>query len=80
VWYEIIAWLQQDPDVTAKELLGRLQGNHPGVFPDGQLRTLQRRVKEWRRMMAKKLVYASIGDTVEALEIPAIGASRAIRG
>ena len=31
---------------------------HPGRFSDAQLRTLQRRMKDWRRIMAQHLVYA----------------------
>jgi hypothetical protein len=58
VWYEVLDWLQQEPDVTAKSLLKRLQYKYPGRFVDGQLRTLQRRVKEWRKIMARELVYA----------------------
>ena len=60
VWYEVLGWLQQEPDATAKSLFERLQDEYPGRFPDGQLRTLQRRVQEWRKIMAKKLVYACI--------------------
>jgi len=74
VWFEILAWLQDNPDATAKELFERLQVKYPGVFSNGQLRTLQRRVKEWRQMMAKKLVYACMDDTVEELEVKALGA------
>jgi len=58
VWYEVLDWLQQEPDVTAKSLLKQLQYKYPGLFADGQLRTLQRRVKEWRKIMARELVYA----------------------
>ena len=60
VWYDVLYWLQQEPDVTAKALFERLQDEYPGHFPDGQLRTLQRRVREWRTIMARKLVYACI--------------------
>lgn len=42
-----------------KELFARLQGELPGVFPDGQLRSFQRRVKEWRQAAARQLVFAS---------------------
>jgi len=73
VWYDILDWLQRDPDATAKELFGRLQGQYPGAFSNGQLRTLQRRVKEWRQMMAKKLVYACMDGAVEKPEIRAVG-------
>lgn len=34
-----------------------LQDIYPGYSSDGQLRTLQRRVREWRRVMVRELVY-----------------------
>jgi hypothetical protein len=40
--------LVRNPHLQAKTLLGWLQREHPGRFADGQLRTLQRRVKRWR--------------------------------
>lgn len=40
--------LAQNLSLEAKSLLQILQCNYPGQFHDGQLRTLQRRVKEWR--------------------------------
>jgi hypothetical protein len=46
VWPEVLLWLQQDPDSTAKSLMARLQRDYPGRFPDGQLRTLQGWVPE----------------------------------
>src|SRR5579871_758804 len=58
VWAEILLWLQEAPEATAKSLFERLQRAYPGRFPEGQLRTLQRRLREWRRLMARKLVYA----------------------
>lgn len=36
------------PQRTAKSMFGELQNRYPGRFPVGQLRTLQRRVKQWR--------------------------------
>jgi hypothetical protein len=47
---------------VGKELFARLQAAHPGVFPDGQLRTFQRRVKEWRQAAARRLVFASSAE------------------
>lgn len=38
----------------------RLQELHPGRFPDDQRRTLQRRVRQWRHMMAKQLIYKTV--------------------
>lgn len=48
VWEEIRAGLEQHPERTAKSAFQGLQVRYPGRFPDVQLRTLQRRVKEWR--------------------------------
>lgn len=56
VWPEILLWLQKDPEATAKSLMDRLDQQFPGQFPDGQLRTLQRRIRDWRRVMARTLV------------------------
>jgi hypothetical protein len=36
------------PQHTAKSMLAELQDRYPGRFTMGQLRTLQRRVKQWR--------------------------------
>ena len=48
VWCDVLLWLQKEPDTNAKNLLARLCKAHPGRFGDAQLRTLQRRVKDWR--------------------------------
>jgi hypothetical protein len=45
---------------------------YPEQFPDGQLRTLQRRVKEWRHIMAKKLVYACLDRNSQPPDISPI--------
>ena len=54
---QVRAWFEAEPSRTARELLERLQGEHPGVYPHGQLRTLQRRLKGWRREVAQALVF-----------------------
>ena len=72
VWIEILPWLQNEPEATAKQLYQRLQIQHPGVF-NGQLRTLQRRVKDWRAVMAKQLVYGALRDDDGSAEITPIG-------
>lgn len=56
VWPTVCTWLTSDPDQTARQLLDRLQLEHPGVYPDGQLRTLQRKLKDWRTQAAQRLV------------------------
>jgi hypothetical protein len=50
-------WFEAEPWQTSRELFERLQDAHPGLFPDGQLRTLQRRVKSWRQTLAHKMVF-----------------------
>jgi len=60
VWTEVLGWLQAEPDATAKALFHRLQEKYPRRYSPGQLRTLQRRVKDWRAMMARELVYACL--------------------
>jgi len=47
-WPEIEALLRETPGLEAKTVFEVLQERHPGRYPDGQLRTLQRRVKRWR--------------------------------
>jgi hypothetical protein len=49
-------WFETEPWRTSRELFERLQQGHPGQFPDGQLRTLQRRVKIWRHELAQQMV------------------------
>jgi hypothetical protein len=71
VWPEILLWLQHHPDSTAKSLMVRLQRAYPGRFPDGLLRTLQRRIRDWRHVMAKSLVHG-IQDGTGANEKPII--------
>jgi hypothetical protein len=75
VWPEILLWLQADPDATAKSLFERLDRESPGRFPPGQLRTLQRRLREWRRVMARKLVYACGDGTESGAKSVVIGTS-----
>jgi len=48
VWDEICKWLENNPERTAKSLLFELQERYPGKYNDNQLRTLQRRVQNWR--------------------------------
>lgn len=48
VWPELKSYLQTNPGLEAKTLFHYLQRNNPGQFSDGQLRSLQRKVKNWR--------------------------------
>jgi Integrase core domain len=64
VWPCVRTWLEAEPDRIGRELFMRLQEELPGVFPDGQLRTFQRRVREWRLAAARQLVFASPSENV----------------
>jgi hypothetical protein len=59
VWPRLLEQLQASPEACAKDLFQQLQKEYPGVFPDSQLRTLQRRVKQWRSEMARRLIMSS---------------------
>ena len=61
-WQEILGWLEKEPDVSASTLLERLMELHPAKYADKHLRTLQRRIGEWRYIMAKQLVTGTIRD------------------
>ena len=56
---QLRVWFEAEPERTGRELLERLQAAHPGIYPDGQLRTLQRRLKIWRSEMAHKMVFGA---------------------
>ena len=64
VWCDVQGWLQEDPDASVVAFLGRLQETEPDRFSRAHLRTLQRRVQQWRGIMADKLVYAASGATL----------------
>jgi len=49
VWPDIQRKLKTDPTKEAKSIFHELEIVFPGRFPNGQLRTLQRRVADWRR-------------------------------
>jgi len=50
VWEEVREKLSAHCGLEAKTLFEDLQRRYPGRFSDGQLRTLQRRVKVWRAL------------------------------
>ena len=47
-WEGIRERLESEPRLQARTLFDVLQREHPGRFADGQLRTLQRRIRQWR--------------------------------
>ena len=56
--------LETDPDQTARELLTIFEGRYPHRYNAGHLRTLQRRLKTWRRQAVQRLIC----DTEELTE------------
>ncbi len=48
VWEEVREQITANAGLEAKTLFEALQRKYPGEFADGQLRTLQRRLKQWR--------------------------------
>lgn len=62
VWDGIKEMLSINPGLEAKTIFEDLQRRQPGRFADGQLRTLQRRIKHWRATEgpAKEIFFAQI--------------------
>ena len=50
-----MTWFEDGREQTGVMLLRRLQTEHPGVFDDNLLRTLQRRLGQWRAQKAQQL-------------------------
>jgi radical SAM superfamily enzyme YgiQ (UPF0313 family) len=71
---ELREWFETEPWRTSRELLERLQAQYPGIYPEGQLRTLQRRLKEWRRGAAHRMVFGTM--TVDPGDAPGDGEGR----
>jgi hypothetical protein len=70
---ELKAWWDAEPWQTSRELLERIQARYPGMYPDGLIRTVQRRVKIWRAATAHELVFGPFATTeltVETADAP----------
>ena len=59
---QLHAWFEAEPWSTGRQLLERLQEAHPGEYPDGLVRTVQRRVKGWRKEKAMAMVFGELGE------------------
>jgi hypothetical protein len=62
---QIEQWLNEKPDTTAKDLFHRIQEHSPEQFQPGQLRTLQRQVKEWRSEIVRRLVLGGGNESLK---------------
>lgn len=59
-WPDLVARLRDAPELEAKALFDDLMERNPGRYESGQLRTLQRRIKQWRAQEGpEKEVYFS---------------------
>ncbi len=48
IWEEVKGYLETNAGFESKSLFEHLQRKYPGRYQDGQLRTLQRKIKIWR--------------------------------
>jgi hypothetical protein len=62
-------WFEAEPWRTARELLEKLQAEQPGNYPNGLLRTLQRRLKIWRAERAHEMVFGSRQQQASSVEL-----------
>jgi transposase len=53
VFEEVKDLLKTNPGLEAKTIFGYLQNKYPGSFQDGQIRTLQRKIKQWKALEGK---------------------------
>ena len=69
-WEEVEMRLVAEPGLEAKTLFEWLCEQHPGRYQEGQLRTLQRRVREWRaaRGPDKEVFFAQEHRSGEAFQ------------
>jgi hypothetical protein len=59
---ELEEWFADEPWRTSRQFLERLQARYPGRYPDGLIRTVQRRMKIWRGARAHELVFGPFID------------------
>ncbi len=64
-------WFDEEPWRSGRELLEKLQAEQPGDYPDGLLRTIQRRLKIWRSEQACAFVFPRSSITPVATVEPA---------
>jgi integrase-like protein len=57
-------WLNEKPDINAKDLFHLIQEHSSEQFQPGQLRTLQRQVKQWRSEIVRQLLLGSENESL----------------
>jgi hypothetical protein len=71
VTVQLRLWFTAEPWRTGRELLEQLQAEYPGTYPDGLLRTLQRRLKIWRSEIAHTMVFGASHSEQAQTHLPA---------
>ncbi len=71
-------WFEEEPWRSGRDLLEKLQAELPGDYPDGLLRTVQRRLKIWRSEQACALVFSASSITSGAISGSALQATEAV--
>jgi hypothetical protein len=77
---QLHVWFCASPWLTARELLARLQAEMPDSYPKTLLRTLQRRLKQWRGDAARQLVFGAGTEATAGSDVEATGAPVAATG
>lgn len=69
-WAAIVVRLKEAPELDAKTLFEELLEQQPERYQSGQLRTLQRRVREWRAMQGpeKEIFFAQSHPPGDAMQ------------
>jgi hypothetical protein len=62
-WADILRRLEEDPDQTAQELMTKIIICYPSRYSCKHLRTLQRRLKIWRKDCVEQLIFEMEGET-----------------
>jgi hypothetical protein len=62
-------WLDEQPDVTATEVLVRLEATYPDRFTDKHLRTIQRAVKHGRAQAARRIIVDSVATVAAGIPV-----------
>ena len=75
VWPKVEELLRGNGGLQAKTLFEWLQREQPGKFPDGQIRTLQRRLKLWRATEgpAKEVFFGQVFGVNHSFPLATIG-------
>ena len=72
VWEsEVVPFLETEPNLMAITLLEWLDAKYPGKYGSGQLRTLQRKIKQWRLLYGeeKEVFFAQVKEPGLSMEV-----------